>query len=180
MMETLTQEIADKAWALIEEVESKGGMAKAIDTGLPKMRIEESAARKQARIDRGEDVIVGVNKYKLAKEDDVDILDIDNVAVRDSQIKRLNDIKAKRDNATVEAILNQLTEAAKTGKGNLLDLAIQATRLRATVGEISFALEKEFNRYNAQARTISGVYGGAYQMDANWQQIVADVQCFCR
>ena len=178
MMESLTQELADKAWALIEEVESKGGMAKAVDTGLPKMRIEESAARKQARIDRGEDVIVGVNKYKLATEDDIDILDIDNVAVRESQIKRLNDIKAKRDNAKVEAILNQLTEAAKTGNGNLLDLAIQAARLRATVGEISFALEKEFNRYNAQARTISGVYGGAYQMDADWQQIVADVQAF--
>ena len=184
MMETLTQEIADKAWALIEEVESKGGMAKAIDTGLPKMRIEESAARKQARIDRGEDVIVGVNKYKLAKEDDVDILDIDNVAVRESQIKRLNDIKAKRDNAKVEAILNQLTAAARSftkgdgGDGNLLDLAVQATRLRATVGEISFALEKEFNRYNAQARTISGVYGGAYQTDAAWQNIVADVNAF--
>lgn len=178
MMESLTQELADKAWALIEEVESKGGMAKAVDTGLPKMRIEESAARKQARIDRGEDVIVGVNKYKLATEDNIDILDIDNVAVRESQIKRLNDIKAKRDNAKVEAILSQLTECAKTGNGNLLDLAIQAARLRATVGEISFALEKEFNRYNAQARTISGVYGGAYQMDADWQQIVADVQAF--
>lgn len=178
MMESLTQELADKAWALIEEVESKGGMAKAVDTGLPKMRIEESAARKQARIDRGEDVIVGVNKYKLATEDNIDILDIDNVAVRESQIKRLNDIKAKRDNAKVDAILSQLTECAKTGNGNLLDLAIQAARLRATVGEISFALEKEFNRYNAQARTISGVYGGAYQMDADWQQIVADVQAF--
>jgi methylmalonyl-CoA mutase len=178
MMETLTQEIADKAWALIEEVESKGGMAKAIDTGLPKMRIEESAARKQARIDRGEDVIVGVNKYKLATEDDIDILDIDNVAVRDSQIERLNKIKAKRDNNAVTAILAQLTNAAKTGEGNLLDLAIQATRLRATVGEISSALEAEFGRYNAQARTISGVYGGAYQTDEAWQAIVADVQTF--
>ncbi|HNN86379.1 MAG TPA: methylmalonyl-CoA mutase family protein, partial [Pseudomonadales bacterium] len=158
--------------------DSKGGMAKAVESGLPKMRIEESAAKKQARIDRGEDVIVGVNKYKLAKEDDVEILEIDNVAVRESQIKRLNDLKAKRDNAKVEAILNQLTEAAKTGTGNLLDLAIQATRARATVGEISAALEKEFGRYNAQARTISGVYGGAYQMDQDWQAIVEDVKQF--
>jgi methylmalonyl-CoA mutase len=178
MMERLTQELADKAWALIEEIESKGGMAKAVESGLPKMRIEESAAKKQARIDRGEDVIVGVNKYKLAKEDDVEILEIDNVAVRESQIKRLNDLKAKRDNTKVEAILNQLTEAAKTGNGNLLDLAIQATRARATVGEISSALEKEFGRYNAQARTISGVYGGAYQMDKDWQNIVEDVKQF--
>lgn len=178
MMESLTQELADKAWALIEEIESKGGMAKAVETGLPKMRIEESAARKQARIDRGEDVIVGVNKYKLAEEADVEILEIDNVAVRESQIKRLNELKAARDNAKVQEALAALTACAKTGEGNLLDLTIKATRLRATLGEISYALEEAFGRFNAQARTISGVYGGAYQQDADWQQIVEDVNAF--
>lgn len=178
MMESLTQELADKAWALIEEIESKGGMAKAVDTGLPKMRIEESAARKQARIDRGEDVIVGVNKYQLAQEDEVDILEIDNVAVRESQIQRLNQLKASRDNAAVTAALAAITACAKTGEGNLLDLAIKATRARATLGEISLAMEEEFGRYNAQARTISGVYGSAYQQDADWQNIVADVNAF--
>jgi len=178
MMENLTQEIADAAWKLIEEVEAKGGMTKAIETGLPKMRIEESAAKKQARIDRGQDIIVGVNKYKLAKEDDVQILEVDNHAVRESQIKLLKQIKSTRDNKAVEAALNALTESARSGKGNLLDLAVKATRARATVGEISSALEKIWGRYNAQARTISGVYGAAYKDDADWKVIQQDIVVF--
>ncbi|WP_231876786.1 methylmalonyl-CoA mutase family protein, partial [Oleiphilus sp. HI0066] len=154
MMESLTQQIADKAWALIEEIEESGGMAKAIEQGLPKMRIEESAAKKQARIDRGEDVIVGVNKYQLAEEEELDILEVDNLAVRESQIKGLEKIKAERDNDAVKAALNALTSAAKTGDGNLLALSVAAARLRATVGEISDALEEIYGRYQAQARTI--------------------------
>ena len=178
MMESLTKEIADKAWALIEEVEEKGGMAKAIETGMPKLKIEESAAKKQARIDRGEDVIVGVNKYELAEEDDVDILEIDNNAVRESQIARLADIRAARDEAAVEDILEKIYQSAVSGKGNLLDLAVQATRLRATVGEISFAMEREFGRFNAQSQTVSGVYGSAYQDDENWNGITSDIDGF--
>ena len=178
MMESLTQQIADKAWALIEEIEEKGGMAKAIEQGLPKLRIEESAAKKQARIDRGEDVIVGVNKYQLDKEDDLDILEVDNVAVRDSQIARLKDIRSKRDNTAVEQALADITAAAKSSEGNLLDLAVKAARLRATVGEISDAMEKEFGRYQAEAKTISGVYGAPYEDDADWQAIKTDIENF--
>lgn len=178
MMESLTQQMADKAWALIEEIEEKGGMAKAIEAGLPKLRIEESAAKKQARIDRGEDVIVGVNKYQLDKEEDLDILEVDNVAVRGSQIKRLKEIKASRDNTAVEAALADITTSAKSGQGNLLDLAVKAARLRATVGEISDAMEKEFGRYQAEAKTISGVYGAPYEDDADWQAIKADIESF--
>jgi methylmalonyl-CoA mutase len=178
MMENLTQDIADKAWELIEEVEAAGGMAKAIETGMPKMKIEESAAKKQARIDRGEDVIVGVNKYKLEKEDDVEILEIDNDAVRESQIARLNSIRDNRDETAVEDALEAIYQCACGNGGNLLDLAIKATRLRATVGEISYAMEREFGRYNAQAQTISGVYGSAYQNDENWQGISADIDQF--
>ena len=169
MMESLTQEMADKAWQLIQEVEEAGGMAKAIETGMPKLRIEEAAAKKQARIDRGEDVIVGVNKYRLGQEDAVDILDIDNDAVRESQLARLASIRASRDGAAVEAILEDIYQCAVTGKGNLLELAVEATRRRATVGEISFAMEREFGRFNAQAQTVSGVYGSAFQQDENWQ-----------
>ncbi|MGH1373551.1 MAG: methylmalonyl-CoA mutase [Cellvibrionaceae bacterium] len=178
MMESLTQDLADKAWTLIEEIEENGGMAKAIEAGIPKLRIEESAAKKQARIDRGEDVIVGVNKYVLEEEDDLEILEVDNVAVRDSQIKRINEIKAKRDNDAVKAALAAITECAKTGEGNLLDLSIKASRLRATVGEISDAMEEEFGRYNAQARTISGVYGAPYEDDSDWQAIKSDIEAF--
>jgi len=180
MMETLTQDMADKAWELIEEIEEKGGMAKAIEQGLPKMRIEESAAKKQARIDRGEDVIVGVNKYLLDKEqeEELDILEVDNVAVRESQIKRLTEIKASRDTAAVEVALADITAAAKSGKGNLLDLSVKAARLRATVGEISDAMEKEFGRYQATAKTISGVYGASYEDDADWQSIKSDIEIF--
>jgi methylmalonyl-CoA mutase len=178
MMESLTQALADKAWTMIEEIEERGGMAKAIETGLPKLRIEESAAKKQARIDRSEDVIVGVNKYRLAKEDPVEILEIDNNAVRESQIKRLGDIRAKRDEKAVEDALEALYQCACGGEGNLLDLAIKATRVRCTVGEISYALEREFGRYNAQAQTISGVYGSAYQNDGEWQELQKDIAEF--
>ena len=180
MMESLTQQMADKAWTLIEEIEEKGGMAKAIEEGLPKMRIEESAAKKQARIDRGEDVIVGVNKYLLDKdqEEELDILEVDNVAVRESQIKRLAHIRATRDTKAVEAALKNITAAAKSGQGNLLDLSVKAARLRATVGEISDAMEKEFGRYKAEARTISGVYGASYEDDADWQAIKSDIEKF--
>lgn len=178
MMESLTQQIADRAWELIEEIEQNGGMAKAIEAGLPKLRIEESAAKKQARIDRGEDVIVGVNKYILEKEDDLEILEVDNVAVRESQIKRINQIRASRNNEMVKQALADITAAAKSGQGNLLDLSVKAARLRATVGEISDAMEEIFGRYNAQARTISGVYGAPYEDDAEWQAIKSDIEAF--
>jgi methylmalonyl-CoA mutase len=178
MMESLTQDIADKAWELISEIEEAGGMAKAIETGMPKLRIEEAAARKQARIDRGDDVIVGVNKYTLENEDEVDVLEIDNEAVRQSQLARLADIREKRDEAAVEAILEDIYQCAVSGEGNLLALAVEATRRRATVGEISFAMEREFGRFNAQAQTVSGVYGSAFQEDADWQQISADIDAF--
>ena len=178
MMESLTQDIADKAWELIEEVEAAGGMAKAIETGMPKMRIEEAAAKKQARIDRGEDVIVGVNKYKLGEQDDIEILNIDNDAVRDAQLARLATIRSSRDDAAVEAILDDIYQCAVSGEGNLLALAIEATRRRATVGEISFAMEREFGRFKATAQTVSGVYGAAFQEDKNWQGISKDIDAF--
>jgi methylmalonyl-CoA mutase len=180
MMESLTQQIADRAWALIEEVEAQGGMAKAIETGMPKLRIEEAAARKQARIDRGEDVIVGVNKYELneADEDDVDVLEIDNEAVKASQISRLATIRESRDEAAVEQALEDIYQSSVSGQGNLLDLCIEATRLRATVGEISYAMEREFGRFNAQSQTVSGVYGSAYQDDDDWQSISSDIDTF--
>ncbi len=182
MMEALTQEIADKAWELISEVEEQGGMAKAIETGLPKLRIEEAAAKKQARIDRGDDVIVGVNKYKLDEEEHVEILEIDNEAVRDSQVARLGEIKGNRDNAAVDDILAQITAVAggssSDEQGNLLELAVEATRRRATVGEISDAMEKEFGRFKATAQTVSGVYGAAFDQDENWQSISSDIDGF--
>ncbi len=184
MMESLTQQLADKAWGLIEEIEEKGGMAKAIEEGLPKLRIEESAARKQARIDRGEDVIVGVNKHQLAQEADLDILEVDNLAVRETQIQRLNTIKASRDHAAVKQALADITAAAalhmkdQSGQENLLDLSIKAARLRATVGEISDAMEEIFSRYKAQSRTISGVYGASFENDSDWQGIKSDIKNF--
>ena len=178
MMESLTQDRADKAWELITEVEEAGGMAKAIETGMPKLRIEEAAAKKQARIDRGDDVIVGVNKYQLQEEADVDILQIDNAAVRESQLARLAGIRESRDETAVEAILEDIYQSAVSGEGNLLALAIEATRRRATVGEISFAMEREFGRFNAQSQTVSGVYGSAFQEDENWQGISKDIDDF--
>jgi methylmalonyl-CoA mutase len=178
LMENLTQEIADKAWELIEEIEDAGGMAKAIETGMPKLRIEEAAARKQARIDRGDDVIVGVNKYTLDDQEDVEILEIDNQAVRDSQLARLASIRDSRDESAVEAILEQVYQCAVSGEGNLLALSIEATRRRATVGEISYAMEREFGRFKAQAQTVSGVYGSAFEEDEDWKQIAGDIEAF--
>ncbi|MEI7663232.1 MAG: methylmalonyl-CoA mutase [Bacteroidota bacterium] len=157
-VEMLTHEIAHKAWALIEEVELLGGMAKAIETGIPKMRIEEASARKQARIDSGKDKIVGVNLNRLEKEDPIEILNVDNAAVRESQIVRLELLRANRNNGEVQAALDALTQAAETGEGNFLALAIDAARKRASLGEISFALEKIYGRYKAVIRSISGVY----------------------
>jgi methylmalonyl-CoA mutase len=178
LMESLTQDIADKAWELIQEVESEGGMAKAIETGLPKLRIEEAAARKQARIDRGDDVIVGVNKYRLDEQAEVDILEIDNEAVRQSQLRRLAQVKANRDQAAVDEILQRITRCAAGEAGNLLDLSIEAIRRRATVGEISDAIEEEYGRFKAQAQTVSGVYGAAFETDEGWQEIGKDIEAF--
>ncbi len=178
MMEKLTQDMADKAWALIEEIESMGGMTRAVESGWAKMKVEECAADKQARIDSGKDVIVGVNKYKLAKEDPIDILDIDNHAVREAQIARLRTIRASRDSAAVQAALDALTRCAETGEGNLLDLAVKAIRLRATVGEVSDALETVFGRFRANNQTISGVYGGVVAGQDSWESIKAAVEAF--
>ncbi|MDP2424134.1 MAG: methylmalonyl-CoA mutase [Bacteroidales bacterium] len=157
-VEALTHELAHKAWQLIEEVEELGGMAKAIETGVPKMRIEEASARRQARIDSGKDTILGVNKHRLDKQAPIETLEVDNTAVRDSQIKRLEQLRANRNNVEVQAALDALTSAAETGEGNLLALAIDAARKRASLGEISFSLEKVYGRYKAVIRSISGVY----------------------
>jgi methylmalonyl-CoA mutase len=167
-VEKLTHEIAHKAWELIEEVEKLGGMAKAIETGIPKMRIEEAAARKQARIDGGKDIIVGVNRYKVNDDTHMEILDVDNTKVRTQQVERLKKLKAERDNAKVEKALNALTEAAQTGKGNLLELAVAAAECRCTLGEISTALEKVFGRYKAQIKSIAGVYSKEIKMDKDF------------
>lgn len=169
-VENLTNELAEKAWALIEEVEKLGGMAAAIETGLPKMRIEEAAARTQARIDSGSQIIVGVNKYRLEQEDPIDILEVDNTAVRKQQIERLQQLKANRDNAAVKKALDAITECVKTGKGNLLELAVEAARVRATLGEISDACEVVVGRYKATIRTISGVYSAGTKNDAAFQK----------
>ncbi len=178
MMESLTKAIADKAWGLIEEIEDHGGMAKAIETGLPKLRIEEAAARKQALIDRGEKVIVGVNKYQTEEQGEVDIMEIDNPAVRKSQLERLAKIRKERDSGAVEAGLNALSEAAASGDGNLLTLAVEAVRARATVGEVSSALESVYGRYAAEAKTTQGVYGSFYKDDEAWQGIIGRVDKF--
>jgi len=178
MMESLTQEMADKAWAIIEEVEAMGGMTKAVDSGWAKLKIEAAAAEKQARIDSGKDVIVGVNKYKLAKEDPIDILAIDNVRVRDGQIERLKKIRATRDTAKVQAALDALSASAESGQGNLLDLSIQAIRLRATVGEVSDALEKVFGRHRADTQKVTGVYAAAYDSAEGWDQLKKEINEF--
>ncbi|GAB4313859.1 MAG: methylmalonyl-CoA mutase [Bacteroidales bacterium] len=157
-VEALTHELAHRAWNHIQEIESLGGMAKAIETGLPKMRIEEAAARKQARIDARKDTIVGVNRYRLEKEDPIETLEVDNTAVREAQIRRLKQLRENRDEAAVQESLNAITEACKTGNGNLLELAITAAQRRASLGEISYAMEKVFGRYQAEIRAISGVY----------------------
>ncbi len=169
-VEELTASIAEKAWKLIEEVESLGGMTKAIEQGIPKMRIEEAAAKKQARIDSSQDTIVGVNKYQLKEEDPLHILEVDNNAVRDVQIKRLTQLKANRNTAKVEALLLELTNCAKTGEGNLLALAIEAAEQRATLGEISDALESVFGRYKATINSISGVYSREIKEDKSFKK----------
>ena len=185
MMEKLTQDMADAAWAIIEEVEAMGGMTKAVDSGWAKLKIEAAAAEKQARIDSGRDVIVGVNKYKLKSEDAIEARDIDNVAVRDSQIARLKAIKQKRDAAQVQQALQAIEAAAASGSGNLLDLSIKAVRARATVGEISDAMEKSFGRHRADTQKVTGVYAAAYDTDATdgntmdyWNALKADIAAF--
>ena len=177
-VESLTNSLANEARKLIGEVEEMGGMTKAVVAGMPKQRIEEAAARKQARIDRGEEVVVGVNKYRPEKEEQIDILEINNAEVRDQQIKRLQTIRASRDEAACNAALGALTRAAGSGDGNLLDLAVTATRARATVGEISDALEQVYTRHRAQIRSISGVYGSAYEGDEGFGKIRDDVAKF--
>lgn len=169
-VEYLTNEIAHKAWKLIQEVEELGGMAKAIETGIPKMKIEEAAARKQARIDSGKDIIVGVNKYRLDKEDPIEILDVDNTAVREAQIRRLQKLRAERNEAEVQAALNAITRCVETGEGNLLELSVEAAKKRATLGEISYACEKVVGRYKAVIRSISGVYSAESMDDPNYQK----------
>ncbi|HEY8385728.1 MAG TPA: methylmalonyl-CoA mutase family protein, partial [Porticoccaceae bacterium] len=163
---------------LIEEIEEMGGMTRAVESGMPKLKIEEAAAQRQARIDRGEEVIVGVNKYQLEKEPEIDVLDIDNTKVREAQIQRLTRIRAERDNAACQAALDKLTAAAESGEGNLLALAVDAARQRASVGEISDALEKVWGRHRAQQRTISGVYGAAYEGDSMFKDIQSQVEAF--
>jgi methylmalonyl-CoA mutase len=176
-VESLTNELIEKAWALIEEVEEMGGMTKAVESGLPKLRIEESAARRQAMIDKGEEVIVGVNKYRKDHEDPIDILDIDNNAVREAQVARLERIRASRDEAACAAALAELERRAKEG-GNLLDAAVGAARARASVGEISMAMEKVFGRHRAEVKTLAGVYGSAYEGDEGFAAIQKDVEAF--
>ncbi|MEM6376200.1 MAG: methylmalonyl-CoA mutase family protein, partial [Pseudomonadota bacterium] len=176
-VESLTAELAEKAWALIEEVEEMGGMTKAVASGMPKLRIEETAATRQAMIDRGDEVIVGVNKYRLDQEDPIDLLDIDNTAVRESQIKRLDKIRATRDPDAHKAALTELKRRAREG-GNLLEGAVEAARARATVGEISIALEEVFDRHRAEVKTLAGVYGAAYDGDAGFAAIQNSVNSF--
>ena len=176
-VESLTAQLAEQAWALIEEVEAMGGMTKAVASGMPKLRIEESAARRQAMIDRGEEVIVGVNKYRRDTQDPIDILDVDNVRVRDGQVARLAQVRAERDPQAVTAALDELSRRATEG-GNLLGAAVDAARARATVGEISMAMEKVFGRHRAEVKTLAGVYGAAYEGDAGFAQIQQDVETF--
>jgi len=178
MMEKLTQDMADAAWTIIEEVEAMGGMTKAVDSGWAKLKIEAAAAEKQARIDSGKDVIVGVNKYKLKNEDAIESLSIDNVKVRDQQVARLQKIRAARDGAKVQAALDALTEAAESGSGNLLALSIDAVRLRATVGEISDALEKSFGRHRADTQKVTGVYAAAYDSAEGWENLKTEINAF--
>ncbi len=178
MMEKLTQDMADKAWAIIEEVEAMGGMTRAVDSGWAKLKIEASAAEKQARIDSGKDVIVGVNKYQLAEHDEIDILEVDNLKVRDGQIARLAQIRATRDGARVQQALQALTEAARSGEGNLLGLSIEAVRARATVGEISDALEQVYGRHRADIQKVTGVYAAAYDSAEGWDKLKAEIDAF--
>ncbi len=176
-VESLTNDLVQEAWELIHEVEELGGMTRAVESGMPKMKIEEAAALKQARIDKGEEVVVGVNKYRLEKEDSIEILDVDNDAVREAQIARLQKMRAMRDEAKCQAALTALTEAA-AGSDNLLERAVDAARARASLGEISDAMEKIFNRHRAEVKSISGVYGSAYEGDAGFRKIGEDIEKF--
>ncbi|MBV1896320.1 MAG: methylmalonyl-CoA mutase, partial [Rhodobacteraceae bacterium] len=178
-VEKLTHDLAEEAWKLIEEVEEMGGMTKAVASGMPKLRIEEAAATRQANIDRGDEVIVGVNKYRLETEDEIDILEIDNAAVRDSQIEMLNQIKKSRDDSAVQATLDEVSRRAEEG-GNLLEAAIEAARARATVGEISMAMETKFGRHRAEVKTLAGVYGAAYEGDEGFAAIQQSVEDFAK
>jgi methylmalonyl-CoA mutase len=179
-VESLTNELVKEARKLIDEVEEMGGMTRAVESGMPKMRIEEAAALRQARVDRGEDIIVGVNKFQLAEEPPVDILDIDNTAVREAQIRRIREVRASRDEAVCTAALDELTRAAEEGTGNLLALSVDAARARATVGEISAALEKVYGRHRAVTRSIAGVYRSAYEGDGDFASIQHDVEEFAQ
>jgi methylmalonyl-CoA mutase len=179
-MESLTHALAAKALGIIEEVEQLGGMTKAIEAGMPKLRIEETAARRQARVDRGEDVIVGVNKFRLPEEPDIDTREIDNTAVREAQVRRLEGIRRTRDTGKLDATLAALRRCAESGEGNLLVCAVEAARARATVGEISEALEKVWGRYRAEIRSISGVYGGHFADDADWKAMREGIDGFVR
>ncbi len=179
-VESLTHAVAEAAWELIQEVEGLGGMTKAVESGMPKLKIEESAARRQARIDRGEEAIVGVNKYRSDSAEKVDILDIDNSKVREQQVARLKQIRKARDGKRVAAALGALTDAARSGNGNLLALAIAAARARATVGEISDALETVFTRHRATIRSVSGVYGALHEGDESYRRIQREVEAFAR
>ena len=179
-VEKLTQELVDEAWKLIEEVEELGGMAKAIETGIPKMRIEEAAARKQARIDAGKDIIVGVNRYQLEKEDKMDILEVDNTKVRESQLERLKVLRETRNPELVKAALDKLAEAARTGKGNLLEIAVECARERASLGEISQAMEETFGRHQATIRSISGVYSAESMSDKDFEKAIEMVESFAK
>ncbi|MDC1208879.1 methylmalonyl-CoA mutase [Litorivicinus sp.] len=182
MMETLTHKLANRARELIAEVEAEGGMAKAIETGLPKLRIEESATNKQARIDRGEDVIIGVNKYTMTAtpDEEIETLSIDNIKVRQTQIRRLNSVKKSRNKTSVTKCLEAIKVCAETGKGNLLLLAIEAARSRCTVGEISDAMESIFKRYQSTHRSVSGIYGNHFRDDGNWQSLIKQVEAFAQ
>jgi methylmalonyl-CoA mutase len=177
-MESLTNALIQEARQTLQEVEELGGMTKAVASGMPKQRIEEAAARRQARIDQGKEVIVGVNKYRLEQEERVEVRDIDNSAVREAQIHRLNQVRQNRDNTAVEGILKHLREAAASGQGNLLALSIEAVRIRATVGEISDAMEEAWGRYNAPIRSIAGVYGSEYAEDSDFADVREEINQF--
>lgn len=179
-VESLTKELMDRAWHLISEVETLGGMTKAIESGLPKMRIEEAAARRQARIDSGQEVIVGINKYQPESEERIDVLEVDNASVRETQLARLAQVKASRDGRAVDEALAALTNAAQKGEGNLLELSVNAARVRATLGEISAALEKSFGRYQAVSRTISGIYSSESQSDPEFRKAQEMANAFAR
>ncbi len=180
MMERLTQDMADKAWSILTEIEAMGGMTRAVESGWAKLKIEAAAAEKQARIDSGRDVIVGVNKFKLAKEDAIPVREIDNTAVREAQVRRLTALRATRDAAAVARALADLEAAARGGTGNLLELAVSATRARATVGEISTALEKVWGRHRADTQRVSGVYGAQFAEDGMWEKLGADITAFAQ